>query len=472
MNGELTKAELIELSNDKTPKVVKTVPIQFNPNTLTLKLSNQSEGGNSRGRQRRQHTGVSSTTLSMDLVFDTSDEGQTDAPVSVRTKTAIVEKFVVTQKGKASPPKLRFSWGDLEIDGVVSDLSIDFDHFSPGGVPLRAKVSLSLTEQDAKYELLETGDGSNANNNATTPRNNNNAGNAATPGSDAPSKSDQSGVALQDETAAEFAARMGLDPQAWRGLDVDLSAGLSLEAGVEIGFSAGLNVSTGIGVSAGVEADVNVSLEASLGLEAAAGGVGSVAQGKTLAAAGGLAAAVESVKISETTNAVSATRDAFSNTTTSSSATDTDTGSSIGTGGPQQGPTTGAPVEATTASTVPQTGPPDQSREPVTASGTLSRASQQAAVPAPLPPRADSRATSFGFGVPLRPRYGFVESSRYIVVGSDRNPTDLGSLRLTNDPTIPGWKQLPERDTFREQLTDQSRSEPQKHCGCCGNCSH
>ncbi len=193
MNGELKKAELIELSNDKEPKELGTVNVQFNPNSLKLKLSNKSEGGNSRGRQRRQHTGVSSTTLSMDLVFDSSDEGTSDAPISVRTKTALVEKFVITQKGKSTPPKLRFRWGDLQVDGVVSDLSIDFDHFSAGGIPLRAKASLSLTEQDAKYEFLETGAGSKADNGAPTPTN---SSGAATPGSNSPTISDQSAAAL------------------------------------------------------------------------------------------------------------------------------------------------------------------------------------------------------------------------------------------------------------------------------------
>lgn len=439
MNGELKKAELIELSNDKEPKELGTVNVQFNPNSLKLKLSNKSEGGNSRGRQRRQHTGVSSTTLSMDLVFDSSDEGTSDAPISVRTKTALVEKFVITQKGKSTPPKLRFRWGDLQVDGVVSDLSIDFDHFSAGGIPLRAKASLSLTEQDAKYEFLETGAGSKADNGAPTPTN---SSGAATPGSNSPTISDQSAAALENETPAEFAARMGVSPEAWRGLDVDLSAGLSLEAGVEVGFSAGLSINAGIGVSVGVEAGVDLSLEASLGLEASAGVSSSIDQGKALTAAGGVVSAVETVKIVETAGAAAETMRAF--------------------------PSAASLPEQSN----PPAGPPEQLRAPISRTGLLTPSQQAAAAPAPQPVRADTRATSFGFGIPLRPQFAPAESSRHVVVGSGTQPGELGLLELTTRPTVPGWEQLPARDDFREQAGELSQTAQPKKCGCCGACSH
>ncbi|MCO6455122.1 MAG: hypothetical protein J5I93_07465, partial [Pirellulaceae bacterium] len=156
----LEKARLQEITSDRAARPIgDPVEVQFNPTSLRLRLSNSNEGGRSRGRQTRQHMGASSTTLSMDLIFDTADEGQTQQPRSVHEKTALVEKFVLPKENGDAPPKLRFQWGNLLLDGVVESLDIEFDHFAASGVPLRAKVGLSIKGQDPKYEFLETGPG-------------------------------------------------------------------------------------------------------------------------------------------------------------------------------------------------------------------------------------------------------------------------------------------------------------------------
>jgi hypothetical protein len=60
---------------DKKGKVTKTIPVQFNPSSLRLTLSNSVDGGTSRGRQVQQYNGSSSTQLHVELEFDTADEG-------------------------------------------------------------------------------------------------------------------------------------------------------------------------------------------------------------------------------------------------------------------------------------------------------------------------------------------------------------------------------------------------------------
>ena len=105
----LEKATLSELSADGTQTVGDPVPVQFNPTTMKLQLSNSTEGGKSRGRQTRQFLGSSSTVLTVDLVFDTADEGETDTPRSVRERTNAIEKYVLPKsqgKDKQAPPKL------------------------------------------------------------------------------------------------------------------------------------------------------------------------------------------------------------------------------------------------------------------------------------------------------------------------------------------------------------------------------
>ena len=253
--SDLSKAMLQEIEAGRSAKPVAGTElyVQFNPQSLKLALANKVEGGDSSGRQKRQYLGKTSTTLTFDLVFDTADQGTTESPMSVRTQTAMVERFVLPKgqgNQKQAPPKCRFSWDKLVIDGIIEDITIDFELFAANGTPLRAKVGVTLKEQDAKYELLQTGAGANNAASATLP------GQSGTgPGSAAGGPTDRSAQALGGESAADFAVRMGLDPGAWRGIAGQLGGGasLSLTAGASIGFSASLSADAGIGISAGVD---------------------------------------------------------------------------------------------------------------------------------------------------------------------------------------------------------------------------
>src|SRR5438067_76602 len=162
--SKLEKARLSEVDSDRNKVPGTAVDVQFNPTTLKLQLANHISDGDTRGNQVRQYTGTCSTTLSLDLVFDTADEGTTDAPRSVRERTAAVERFVLPagKPGeKQVPPRVRFQWAELIIDGVIDSITIDLDHFAANGTPLRAKVAVSIKEQDASYQLLKAGPGAN-----------------------------------------------------------------------------------------------------------------------------------------------------------------------------------------------------------------------------------------------------------------------------------------------------------------------
>ncbi len=45
------------------------------------------------------------------------------------------------------PPAVRFIWGSFQFDGIVESLEESLELFSPEGRPLRANVTLSLTQQ-------------------------------------------------------------------------------------------------------------------------------------------------------------------------------------------------------------------------------------------------------------------------------------------------------------------------------------
>jgi len=465
---QLQKAIITELDG----KTEKAFPVQFNPTTLRLALSNRVEGGDSQGKQVRQHLGQSSATLSLDLIFDTADEGTTTNPVSVREKTKKVERFLVPiGGGKSEPPRIRFSWGDLVIEGMVESLTIDFDHFAANGAPLRAKVSLSIKGQDREQELqpikdsrrgagapgLAAGGGLGIGVSAGLGLS---AGIGVSAGiglSAGIGASASVGVALEGESAAEFAARVGVDAEAWRGLELGGESSLSLSAGAEIGFSAGLNASAGLGVTVGVEAGVSASVEASFGLEASAGlnavagvGVGAdLATGFALSSGGGVGTAIESVQQVKNQTAEQQARAAF------------------------QVPLKSLPAAAALAA---QPKLPEQQRLPLINTGLPSVSAQQAAPAAPRPPRADARASSFGFGVPLRPTVGHAATAR---VGSLQGDVAVkaksagGDPPITDDPTTPPWVALPARDRARQAADQvQRKHRPARPCGCTGRCKH
>jgi hypothetical protein len=296
---------------------------------------------------------------------------------------------------------------------------------------LRAKVNLSIEAQDPKYEYLKAGAGSNEKGDARDPG----ELGAGEPGG-RPATSDRSAPALEGETLPEFAARMGLDPQAWRGLEAPLAAGLTLGAGVEVGFKANVSVNAGIGMQAGVAANLGASLEASFGLSASASasarvGAG-VKQGFALSAAGGVNAAVESVRIAQSTQAAEAARAAFSTT-----------GGAAGAGAMAVAAAAASPTapaaSAALGQVARQPGLPPQERTPLTEMGVPSPAQQLGAAPAPPPPQADARAATFGFGVPLRPRVG----------GRVAAPVVIGA---------------------RPANLRQEQRRPAKPCGCPGPC--
>jgi hypothetical protein len=446
---KLEKATLRVVKSDgPPPQYGDPIPVQFNPSTLHLEISNSTEGGESRGRQVRQYTGSSSTSLSLELIFDTADEGTTDNPRSVRERTQVLEQFVYPRgegEEKQAPPKLHFQWGDLILEGVVENLKLDFDHFAPNGVPLRAKVGFSFKEQDRKYQFLESGPGANISAGVSLAGGFSlsaglsisaglslNAGiSLGAVGSVGVGFGARAGVAIGGESAAEFAVRSGLDPAAWRGLSLNGGSPLSLDAGVEIGFTSKATSSSGLGVAAGPNAGTSVSPEGAFGLQQetgvrtvpSAGSNASAQQSFTVAAAGGVTPAVESVKIARTASAEGASRQAFA------------------TGGGGAAPLTRPAL-------------PDQARTP------LARGGYSTSAPAPRPPKADARAASFALGVPLRTVPGAAAELR--AQGAHT------SIPTTADPTVPQWEALRSRRT----LNAAGPRIKKRKCNCSSPCGH
>jgi hypothetical protein len=166
------KAKLIELEpNFERKPGGKEVEVQFNPESLKVSFSNQlvdppnvgSSSGASGGTRpqtgNRQYVGQGTTKLSLQLWFDVNaplPEQQKGAG-DVRNLTKDVAYFITPQevRGGFTVPAVQFRWGSFSFDGVVESLEESLEFFSEDGVPLRASITLSLTQQ--KIQAFEGG---------------------------------------------------------------------------------------------------------------------------------------------------------------------------------------------------------------------------------------------------------------------------------------------------------------------------
>lgn len=157
MTRPLEKAKLIELKQDFTGEKSggAAADVQFNPDTLKITYANQlvqPQGGDqASGTAGRQFVGSGTTKLALQLWFDVGAmEG--DAVDDVRRLTEKVIYFMTPQVSEADqtrqvPPAVRFFWGSFVFDGMVDGLEQTLDFFSPDGKPLRASLSLTLSQQ-------------------------------------------------------------------------------------------------------------------------------------------------------------------------------------------------------------------------------------------------------------------------------------------------------------------------------------
>jgi hypothetical protein len=133
-----------------------------------------------------------------------------------------------------------------------------------------------------------------------------------------------------------------------------------------------------------------------------------------------------------------------------------------------------APAGVPAPAATPRPSMPDQSRTPLALSG-MPPAALEAAPPAPPPPTADPRATSFGFGVPLRARVGSAADLR-ASAASGRVPlrprAPVARVLVSNDPTAPPWTQLPVNIVRKAADAAQKNRYPARPCGCRGECTH
>lgn len=136
------------------PAERKPLRVHFNPEKLELTITNAMEQNrNRRRREPPQLVTESSAKLAMELLFDTTATG-----ADVRLTTFQVAQMMQPRPGPSQrgerrgvPAIVLFEWGNFAIQGFIDSYRETLDLFAPEGVPLRATLSLSITEQEMPF---------------------------------------------------------------------------------------------------------------------------------------------------------------------------------------------------------------------------------------------------------------------------------------------------------------------------------
>lgn len=142
------------------------IPVKFNPTEYTLNKGAQITEVTIPGLDSPilQFVRGQTETLSLDLFFDSTDNGMDDDATSVTEQTDQFYQLVKIDGSTHAPPVCYFSWGSEFPGQLVSSSSVGgsqqrhgfkcliesvrqrFTLFSPQGVPLRATLTVSLKE--------------------------------------------------------------------------------------------------------------------------------------------------------------------------------------------------------------------------------------------------------------------------------------------------------------------------------------
>jgi Contractile injection system tube protein/LysM domain len=157
---------------DKNLKPIEPgLEVQFNPTEFTLAKGVQIAEINIPGLDSPilQFVRGQTETLTLDLFFDTTDQGTGDTARSVTTKTDKFYQLIKIDNTTHAPPICHFTWGGTNFPGanfddvwsrqkrengfdcLIENVRQRFTMFSTLGVPLRATLTVAMRE----YKTLD-----------------------------------------------------------------------------------------------------------------------------------------------------------------------------------------------------------------------------------------------------------------------------------------------------------------------------
>lgn len=137
------------------------IPCMFNPETISITKTNTWNSTAMPGQhvQEAQFAGQEAATMSLHLFFDTTDTGKpvTNYTGEILALMDLNESLPDTDDStnNARPSYVTFHWGRnlTSFPAVITIATVSFEYFSSQGVPLRAKMDLTLKQyqQDDAY---------------------------------------------------------------------------------------------------------------------------------------------------------------------------------------------------------------------------------------------------------------------------------------------------------------------------------
>jgi hypothetical protein len=236
----VAKAKIVLKRGDS---VLDTVPVQFNPASLQVEISNSTSPQSGSGSTAQTAT-QTSAKLGLDLLFDTTHSGDDVRSITRRLRAAVRDPDAggdAPAAGAApyTPPSLRFEWGTFCFTGIADGYRETLDFFSAEGVPLRAQVAMSLKEQPGEFSATE------ADNPAAAAASRARSGAVELPGGGA----DGAGAGLG---GASGLAAAGGDLRAARAIaSANGEASLRFSAGATLAVTSGVQLQAAVGFAGG-----------------------------------------------------------------------------------------------------------------------------------------------------------------------------------------------------------------------------
>lgn len=138
--------------------------VQYNPQELTLTKGTQVAEIAVPGLDSPllQFVRGQAETMTVELLFDSTEDGTGIGATPVTEKTDDFYAFVKQDKDTHAPPVLLFTWGGTAFPGrqrngfrcVVTSIRQQYTMFAPDGTPLRAKLTVELKEYRPLVEQL------------------------------------------------------------------------------------------------------------------------------------------------------------------------------------------------------------------------------------------------------------------------------------------------------------------------------
>lgn len=143
------------IKNLATGSADDTVQCMFNPQEYTLSKRNEYSSKPAKGKNKPtiSFAQAGAETLKLQLFFDTYADN-TDVRVhtdKLWKMMRVCEEKTSPSTDKGEPPHVLFSWGKLEFEAVITDITQKFTLFSDKGIPLRTTVDVTFQQITESY---------------------------------------------------------------------------------------------------------------------------------------------------------------------------------------------------------------------------------------------------------------------------------------------------------------------------------